>query len=137
LRKDIITMRAEMAEHKPPKGLLDVKLCPGGLVDAEFCIHALQLEHQTAFHPQLAKAAETLAATGLLPTDFGEAQALLTRLLVLLRLVAPDSEVPPEPAQILVAQALGFDDWAGLMSAVDTAKATIASAWKTYKETAK
>jgi [glutamine synthetase] adenylyltransferase / [glutamine synthetase]-adenylyl-L-tyrosine phosphorylase len=137
LRKDIVAMRADMAEHKQPKGALDVKLCPGGLVDAEFCIHALQLEHQQAFHPQLAKAADALVATGLLPTDFGTAQALLTRLLVLLRLVAPDSETPPEPAQLLVAQALGFADWAGLMAAVAEAKATIAAVWTHYKETAK
>jgi [glutamine synthetase] adenylyltransferase / [glutamine synthetase]-adenylyl-L-tyrosine phosphorylase len=137
LRKDIIAMRADMAEHKQPKGALDVKLCPGGLVDAEFCIHALQLEHHQAFHPQLAKAADALIATGLLPTDFGAAQALLTRLLVLLRLVAPDSETPPEPAQLLVAQALGFDDWAGLMVAVADAQATISTVWKKYKETAK
>lgn len=137
LRKDIVSMRAEMAEHKPPKGTLDVKLCPGGLVDAEFCIHALQLEHGTAFHPQLPKAAQALIDTGLLPPAFGEAQALLTRLLVLLRLVAPDSETPPEPAQALVAQGLGFDDWDSLMQAVDAAKATISTVWQEYKENAK
>lgn len=137
LRKDIVAMRFEMAEHKPPKGALDVKLCPGGLVDAEFCIHALQLELGIAFHPQLAKAAEELLATGHLPAAFGEAQALLTRLLVMLRLVAPDSEAPPEPAQVLVAEALGFADWADLIAAVDAAKATIGTVWQDYKEKAK
>jgi [glutamine synthetase] adenylyltransferase / [glutamine synthetase]-adenylyl-L-tyrosine phosphorylase len=137
LRKDIVAMRAEMAEHKQPKGKLDVKLCPGGLVDAEFCIHALQLEHRTAFHPSLPTAAAALIATGLLPPDFSEAQALLTRLLVLLRLVAPDSECPPEPAQALVAQALGFDDWSRLMVAVDAAKASIAAVWRDYQENSK
>ncbi len=138
LRKDIVAMRADMAEHKQPKGTLDVKLCHGGLVDAEFCIHALQLEHQQGFHPQLAKAADALISIGLLPLAFGNAQALLTRLLVLLRLVAPDSETPPEPAQILVAQALGFAGWADLMAAVDAAKATINGVWNAYqKETKK
>jgi [glutamine synthetase] adenylyltransferase / [glutamine synthetase]-adenylyl-L-tyrosine phosphorylase len=137
LRKDIVAMRAEMAEHKPPKGPLDVKLCPGGLVDAEFCIHALQLEHGKGLHPQLRLAAEELIATGLLPPAFGAAQALLTRLLVLARLVAPDSEVPPEPAQALVAQALGFDDWASLIGAVEQSKATISSVWQDYKEKTK
>ena len=137
LRKDIVAMRADMAEHKQPKGALDVKLCPGGLVDAEFCIHALQLEHQQAFCPQLAMAADALTSTGLLPPAFGDAQALLTRLLVLLRLVAPDSETPPEPAQILVAQALGFADWGSLMAAVVESKATILAAWNDYKESAK
>jgi glutamate-ammonia-ligase adenylyltransferase len=137
LRKDIIAMRAEMAEHKPPKGSVDVKLCPGGLVDAEFCIHALQLEHHTALHPQLGRAAGELVAASLLPPAFTEAQTLLTRLLVLLRLVAPDSEAPPEPAQMLVAQALGFGTWADLMAAVDAAKETISGVWHDYQEKAK
>ena len=137
LRNDIVTMRADMAEHKQPKGTLDVKLCPGGLVDAEFCIHAMQLEHQKAFNPQLAVAADALMSTGLLPPAFGLAQALLTQLLVLLRLVAPDSETPPEPAQILVAMALGFGDWESLMAAVIEAKTTISAVWNDYKESAK
>jgi glutamate-ammonia-ligase adenylyltransferase len=134
LRKDIVDMRAEMAEHKPPKGILDVKLGAGGLVDAEFCIHALQLEHCKAFHPQLGMAAEALVDTGHLPPDFAQAQALLTRLLVMLRLVAPDSETPTEPAQALVAKALGFADWASMIVAVVGAKATISDVWQSYKE---
>ena len=137
LRKDIVAMRADMAKHKQPKGALDVKLCPGGLVDAEFCIHAMQLEHQSGFGPQLSVAAQALISTGLLPPAFGDAQELLTQLLVLLRLVAPDSEIPPEPARILVAQALGFDGWENLMAAVVEAKATISAVWQNYKETAK
>ncbi len=137
LRKDITAMRKDMAAHKQPKGTLDVKLCPGGLVDAEFCIHALQLEHHLGLNPQLPVAAEALISNCLLPPAFAEAQALLTRLLVLLRLVAPDSETPPEPAQILVAQALGFDDWERLMAAVTKAKSIISAVWHDYKETAK
>jgi glutamate-ammonia-ligase adenylyltransferase len=136
LRRDIVSMRAEMAEHKPPKGPLDIKLCGGGLVDAEFCIHALQLETGQGVHPQLRLAAEELVATGLLPPAFADAQALLTRLLVLLRLVAPDSELPSAPAQALVAGALGYDDWVGLMTGVEEAKAAISAVWKNYKETA-
>ena len=137
LRKDIAAMRAEMAEHKPPKGALDVKLCPGGLVDAEFCIHALQLEHRKGIHPQLHRAVGELVATGLLPPAFADAQGLLTRLLVLLRLVAPDSAVPPAPVRALVALALDYADWTELMAAVDSAKAAISAVWKDYKEKVK
>ena len=135
LRKDIVAMRADMAEHKQPKGALDVKLCPGGLVDAEFCIHAIQLEHQKGLNPQLSVAADVLMPTGLLPPAFGDAQALLTRLLVLLRLVAPDSETPPEPAQKLVADALGYDGWENLIAAVAHSTTTISAVWNDYKET--
>ncbi len=137
LRNDIVAMRGEMAEHKPPKGAMDVKLCAGGLVDAEFCIHALQLEHRIAFTPNLADAASQLVATGLLPDDFAGGQALLTRFLVLLRLVAPDSEAPPEPARALVAQALGFATWDALILAIDRAKSVIGAVWNDYKEKAK
>jgi [glutamine synthetase] adenylyltransferase / [glutamine synthetase]-adenylyl-L-tyrosine phosphorylase len=133
LRKDIIAMRVDIAEHKPPKGALDVKLCPGGLVDAEFCIHAMQLTHRIGYFPQLERAASALIEAGLLPDDFGAAQALLTRLLVLLRLVAPDCETPPDPAQALVAKALGFDDWDAMMQAVDAAKTLISDVWQSLK----
>lgn len=130
LAADIVKMRGEMATHKPPKGALDVKLLPGGLVDAEFVIHALQLRFGKGLHPQLDKAAEELIAAGLLPEGFAPAQALLTRLLVLLRLVAPDCEIPPEPAQAVVAKALGFADWAGVMAAVDAARGVIGAEWQ-------
>lgn len=130
LADDIIKMRGDMATHKPPKGALDVKLLPGGLVDAEFVIHALQLHFGQAFHPQLDRAAEALIAAGLLPNGFAPAQALLTRLLVMLRLVAPDCEVPPEPAQAVVAKALGFGDWGEVMQAVDAARETISAEWQ-------
>ncbi|MCC6479398.1 bifunctional [glutamine synthetase] adenylyltransferase/[glutamine synthetase]-adenylyl-L-tyrosine phosphorylase [Sphingorhabdus sp.] len=130
LADDIVKMRGDMATHKPPKGALDVKLLPGGLVDAEFVIHALQLRFGTAFHPQLDRAADALIAEALLPDGFAAAQALLTRLLVMLRLVAPDCEVPPEAARAVVAKALGFADWGEVMSAVDAARAVIGAEWQ-------
>lgn len=130
LAGDIVKMRGDMAAHKPPKGPLDVKLLPGGLVDAEFVIHALQLRFGKGLHPQLDRAAEALISEGLLPEGFAPAQALLTRLLVMLRLVAPDCELPSEPAQAVVAKALGFAHWAEMMAAVDAARGLIATQWQ-------
>src|SRR4029078_4551332 len=40
---DAAKMRADMAQHKPARSDLDVKLGPGGLVDLEFAVHVLQL----------------------------------------------------------------------------------------------
>ena len=60
LRADIASMRKDMAAHKPPKGELDVKLLPGGLVDMEFIIHRLQLETHAALVPQLDPAIDAL-----------------------------------------------------------------------------
>jgi glutamate-ammonia-ligase adenylyltransferase len=103
LRHDIATMRKDMAAHKPPKGALDVKLLPGGLVDMEFIIHALQLETHDGMRPQLGPAIDALAAAGHLQADFAQAFALMARLLVMVRLIAPDCAAPPEAAQYLIA----------------------------------
>ncbi|MEQ1551311.1 bifunctional [glutamine synthetase] adenylyltransferase/[glutamine synthetase]-adenylyl-L-tyrosine phosphorylase [Sphingorhabdus sp.] len=130
LAEDIIKMRGDMATHKPPKGALDVKLLSGGLVDAEFVIHALQLCFGKGLYPQLDRAADALIATRLLPEGFAPAQSLLTRLLVMLRLVAPDCEVPPDPAQEVVAKALGFADWDEVKQAVDVARGIISAEWQ-------
>lgn len=130
LADDITKMRTDMATHKPPKGVLDVKLSSGGLVDAEFAIHALQLRFGQGLYPQLDRAADALIATGLLPVGFAPAQALLTRLLVMLRLVAPDCEVPPGPAQAVVAKALGFANWDEVMRTVDAARGIISAEWQ-------
>jgi [glutamine synthetase] adenylyltransferase / [glutamine synthetase]-adenylyl-L-tyrosine phosphorylase len=130
LKADIVTMRGEMATHKPPKGVLDVKAMRGGLVDIEFIIHALQLEHHTGFAPQLDQAAEQLVRAGLLPQNVASAQSLFSRLLVILRLVAPDCEPPPEPAQALIARCLGFEDWPSVVTAIDSARQNVVEAWQ-------
>jgi [glutamine synthetase] adenylyltransferase / [glutamine synthetase]-adenylyl-L-tyrosine phosphorylase len=118
----IAKMRGEMAAHKPPAGPLDVKLLPGGLVDAEFVIHALQLTGAAKAVPQLDQAAEALQAAGALPAEFGAAQALLSRLLILLRLIAPDCAIPPEPAQQRIANCMAQQDWTELSCAVVNAR---------------
>ncbi len=125
LLADISTMRRDIAAHKPPKGSLDIKLLPGGLVDAEFVIHALQLQSGKALVPQLHLAAELLEQDGQLPDTFAGAQALLTRFLIILRLVAPDLETPPLAAQHLIAECLSYTDWSTLMAAVENARSIV------------
>ena len=109
LRHDIATMRKDMAAHKPPKGALDVKLLPGGLVDMEFIIHALQLETHDGMRPQLGPAIDALVAAG--------------------HLIAPDCAAPPEAAQYLIAHSLGFDDWDGLTHALRDYRGVVMNQW--------
>ncbi len=131
LRHDISKMRKDMAAHKPPKGALDVKLLPGGLVDMEFIIHALQLETHDGMQPQLGPAIDGLVAAGHLQADFAKAFALMARLLVMVRLIAPDCAAPPEAAQYLIAHSLGFDDWDGLTRALRDYRGVVMDQWHT------
>ena len=127
---DAAKMRGDIATHKPPAGPLDVKLIEGGLVDAEFAVHVLQLGQHVGFDPDLATAIDILEGQGLLAAGFGSAFALLTRMLITLRLISPDSSEPPEASRMLVAQRCGHDDWGGLMSAYAAARALIAGEWR-------
>ena len=119
---DIAQMRADIRAHKPPKGPLDVKLLPGGLVDAEFVIHALQLSGAAPSVPQLDKAAQLLLDAGALPPQFADAQALLTRFLIILRLVSPNCDVPAPPIQALIADCIGEPSWTELAAKVENAR---------------
>jgi glutamate-ammonia-ligase adenylyltransferase len=119
---DAVAMRTEMAAHKPPAGPLDAKLLPGGLVDLEFAVHMVQLTRLTGFDPHLGTAIDLLAGQGLAPPGLRAAHDTLTRLLVTLRLVAPDA-LPPAPATCaLIARALGQPDWGGVIASFDATR---------------
>ena len=135
LRADVLAMRAEMARHKPPKGPLDVKLARGGLVDLEFIVHYLQLRDGIAIEPGLGDAVSGLIAAGLLPDGLRPAHDLLARLLVVVRLVAPDGTFPPVASRGIVARACGLADWDRLLAAIDEARRAVAQAWtETFAE---
>jgi glutamate-ammonia-ligase adenylyltransferase len=119
---DAREMRREMAAHKPPAGPLDAKLLPGGLVDLEFAVHVRQLIGATAFHPDLGAAIADLAGQGRLPDTMRAAYDFLTRLLVTVRLVAPDAQEPPPSTRALIARVLGEADWAGVLARLDSVR---------------
>lgn len=128
---DAVEMRAEMARHKPPQGPLDAKLGPGGLVDLEFAVHVAQLSHPgVAIVPDLDPAIAALAARGFVPLALGEDYRFLTRMLVLLRLVAPDSEPPSPATQALIIRALGAESWAALVARFDATRQEVARIWQ-------
>lgn len=129
LRKDVLSMRGEMAMHKPPRGPLDVKLARGGLVDIEFLVHFHQLRHAQCLEPDLGKAVRCLAAAGHLPSGVADAHDLMTRMLVTIRLVSPDTELPPPAARTVLAACCGMNDWDVLMVALDKSRAEVAGAW--------
>ncbi len=129
LAAEAAAMRAEMARHKPPSGPLDAKLLPGGLVDLEFAVHLAQLAHRTGFDPRLDRAIALLIGAGLLPAPLAGAHDLLTRLLVIARLVAPDAAEPPPATRDLIARALGFGDWAAVLAAFAATRHEVERSW--------
>ena len=130
---DAAKMRAEMERHKPPQSALDVKLGPGGLVDLEFAVHVLQLTRHVGMDPRLDVALQALTAESLIPTKIVEAQKLLTRMLVMMRLVAPGSIKPTDETWQLVAEACGAASWDALLAEHDAARQSITELWNRIK----
>ena len=126
---DVTKMRSDIATHKAPAGPFDVKLGTGGLVDLEFVVHFAQLANGVGLSPDLRVAIAALAKAGLVEPALGEAHDLLTRLLVTLRLVAPDLSEPVLASQMLVARACGAADWPELVARLDTARQCVSRHW--------
>ena len=126
---DAVRMRREIAQHKPPSGPFDIKKGEGGLIDLEFAVQTLQLTTGIGLHPHLEEALADLAAAGLVGEDIDPALRLLTRMLVMFRLVAPRAEEPPEATRPLVAEACGLPDWDSLLAAQAEARQRIAGLW--------
>jgi glutamate-ammonia-ligase adenylyltransferase len=122
-------MRGDIAEHKPPKGPLDVKLRDGGLVDLEFAVQVTQLVYRKGLTPHLSKAIEELVEAGLLPPPLADAYRLLSRFLVTVRLVAPDLQIPSEPIRAMIARACDQPDWESLLAALDAVRQGVSETW--------
>ncbi len=129
LARDAAAMRDKIAVHKPPKGPLDIKGGPGGLVDMEFAMQVTQLANGRCHDPHIPTALACLIDAGLAPAEVVEAHGLLTRMLVMLRLTAPDGEPATPAARQLVASACGEPGWPQLLAAHDAARQEIANWW--------
>ena len=128
---DAHAMRAEMARHKPPHGPLDAKLLPGGLVDLEFAVHVTQLTRRIGFDPHLARAIDALIGEDAMPATMRAAHDLLTRLLVTVRLVAPDAQEPAAAAtRALIARALTLPDWDTVLATLAQVRESVAAQWQ-------
>lgn len=135
----VLQMRGNMARHKPPKGPLDVKLLPGGLVDVEFLVHHQQLgNYSTLFakeqlglplSPDLVQAVPGLAAAGLLSQELLSAYKFLAKLLIIVRLVSPDCADVPEESRHIVSRACGVADWSALKARLEEARQLVLDEW--------
>jgi glutamate-ammonia-ligase adenylyltransferase len=130
MTRDAVKMRADMAAHKPPAGPLDAKLIDGGLVDLEFCVHVTQLRHLKGLDPSMPAAIGALVDAGLLPAAFAGAHDVLSRLLVTLRLVAPDAQEPAKATRALIARACRAENWDALLAAYANARQIVSTEWR-------
>ena len=130
IRSDAAAMRGEIARHKPPSGPLDVKLGPGGLVDLEFAVHTLQLIHRTAFNPRLEEAIAMLVGQSLIDEQADADLRLLSRILVVSRLVTPSGGEPEKESRALVAEVCGKTDWKSLVADHDLARQRVRQRWE-------
>ncbi len=129
LLRDARQMRADIAKAKPPAGPLDVKLQEGGLIDLEFAIHVTQLRFGKGLDPRLPTAIQILINQDLAPADLLNDYQLLTRFLVMLRLVAPDLTEPEPATRAIIAQACGQDGWSKLLEALGTVRQSVSHHW--------
>ena len=133
LKQDVLAMRAEIARHKPAKGPLDAKLARGGLVDVEFLVHYLQLREGVGLVPDLTAAIAALVGAGHLPEAINSAHIMMSRLLIAVRLLAPDAATPPAAARAVLAkacaEACGTRDWDAVVVGLTEARAAVRAAW--------
>ncbi|MDJ0978335.1 MAG: bifunctional [glutamate--ammonia ligase]-adenylyl-L-tyrosine phosphorylase/[glutamate--ammonia-ligase] adenylyltransferase [Erythrobacter sp.] len=141
VRAEVSDMRAQMARHKSPAGPLDVKRQRGGLIDCEFLVHYFQLRgvardataladrFPDAYSPDLGAAIPALTAAGLLPESFRSDYDLLTRMLVALRLLAPDGLEPPACAARALARACRAESYEALLADFAAARARVCAVW--------
>lgn len=128
---DVVSLRRDMEAAKPGGGLWDVKLGAGGLVDIEFIVQYQQLRAQRCFGADLGVALQCLADAGLVPENLVAAHDLMSRMLVLLRLVESTGDLAKAPHQVqdLLARGGGFKNFAELQQALAQAKAQGEAAW--------
>ena len=131
---DAAQMRAEIERHKPPHGPLDVKLGPGGLVDLEFAVQVLQLTKHVGLNTRLEVALEALEAETLVEANVVDGLKLLSRMLVMMRLVAPGDVKPTPDTWQLMAESCGAANWNELLAEHNAARQRIAALWNSIKQ---
>jgi len=128
--KDIVAMRHDMDRHKPAKAVLDIKNCRGGLIDIEFIVHALQLQHGIETDPDIEKSIMILISDNLLPKHIADAYHMMSNMLILLRLICPDLNNISDAAKQLMADNLGYAEWSMVMNSLSAYQQDVIQQWE-------
>ena len=127
---DTRAMRRLMDKERPPKGLWDLKLSPGGLVDIEFAAQFLQIVSAEVGGPLVRHTGEALAACAGLADEadlatLRDAWILQQDLSQVLKVALPESADPSgEPAGFrqLLARVAHVRDFRSLTARLKTAR---------------
>jgi glutamate-ammonia-ligase adenylyltransferase len=121
VRHDAAAMRRMVQREKASRRVWDVKCVAGGLMDIDFVVHALALEHVAAFDGvpmhDMSEAIRTLTATGALAradaATLTAALALYQTAMQHLRIALPqpcNARAMPHAFAAILAQASGCED---------------------------
>jgi glutamate-ammonia-ligase adenylyltransferase len=128
---DARRMRDRMARQRPPQGRWDVKLAPGGQVDAEFVAQVRQLRQARDGEPLTVSTLEALSEDPALAEAWRLQQAL-SQILGAAFDDRPDPDQEPQGFRERLAKAAGFPDYdaleAGLAEARTAARAAFEAA---------
>ena len=143
--KDVIEMRALMAQERPPFGFWDFKLAPGGLVDIEFAAQHLQIVHAAQGGPLAANTGEALRAArdaGLadpaLIAALENAWRLQQNLSQVVKVALSDESEPgrePKRLQAILAQAGGAKSLTALRAKLERARGKAHAAFEAIVST--
>ena len=136
--RELQDVHREFEIDEPARSELHVELALRRLValHLEFAVHVLQLTKHIGLAPRLEVALGQLASESLVKENVIEAQQLLTRILVMIRLVAPGDVKPTAGTWQLVAEACGAGSWDELLAEHDAARQSISALWNSIKQEA-
>ncbi|MCS6622984.1 bifunctional [glutamine synthetase] adenylyltransferase/[glutamine synthetase]-adenylyl-L-tyrosine phosphorylase [Roseibacterium beibuensis] len=126
---DARRMRDRMARQRPPQGYWDVKLVPGGQVDAEFVAQVRQLRQARAGEGLTVSTLEALSDD----PDLAEAWRLQQALSQILGAAfddRPDPDHEPEGFRERLAKAAGFSGFDALKAGLTEARAAARAAFE-------
>jgi glutamate-ammonia-ligase adenylyltransferase len=126
---DARRMRDRMARQRPPQGHWDVKLAPGGQVDAEFVAQVRQLRQARAGEPLTVSTLEALSDDPELAEAWRLQQAL-SQILGAAFDDRPDPDQEPEGFRERLAKAAGFPDYGALTAGLGDARAAARAAFE-------
>jgi glutamate-ammonia-ligase adenylyltransferase len=138
---DVLEMRELMEQERPGKGVWDLKLPPGGLVDIEFVAQFLQLKHAADGGPLAQNTGEAL--TALRKAGLSDDTALasletawrleqdLSQLIKVALEDGGDPEAEPKAFKVLLARAGHVREFRSLKTKLTKAKAEARAAFET------